>query len=1243
MGSTRFISSAATLLVALGMLLSASVARGQECPVSVSEPPSSADCPAGTNLIVCNVTPGCSCSFGCNGTEGDDCMIGNSSANFFQGLGGNDFIIVGGGNDFVFGGDGEDQIFGGTGGDSLYGQNDNDLICGGAGTDTLSGDFGADSLYGGSEADAISGGDGNDTIYGNDGNDVPLQGGAGVDEIYGGAGDDQLLGGDDGDALYGESGADEIHGGAGGDFISAGSEDDSPVTGGDGNDTIFGDGGSDAIYGDRGDDVLYGGAGADLVNGGGSGGDRIDGDLVVNSSSADSCKDDNYVSFTNCESFDNIASVLSFDARLDDGRVVLTWETSSELGTLGFRVLRRTRREGSGPHAANSAQNRDFVSLGKMLPATGAASGGRYRLVDSLAKPGESAVYRLVEIEQNGEERVHDDYDVIAWLPLSEPLSLAQQFDAKPRMLQSVHRKTSVAQSEEVAQFGDWRRRGLRQHEDALTASASPSPASVAGTSAGNDRRAHRGEVPEAVRLGVNRAGMHVVSAETLAKALGRPLQDIESRIGRGDLTVHDADQEISWASVNEGLAFHIAPTKMSWNGRSVTVALGTGRQMKRGVVEGAHGESRSASSYLAHVTVEEDTFFAVAQAPRDYDDLWFWKTLASTSEAAASQSFEINLEGLALEGSTPSNATAQLEVELQGATLQQHQFLVNVNGTSVGDLTTWGQAAQMVVANFSSSLLRDGSNSIELRASASPEEPADVVYINSLRLSYPRTFRAIDNALEFEVDAAEPVRITNFRGGAPYVFDLEHVGAPRRIEGAEIVKVGDEWEVAFTPSSRAPYLAVAPAGLVRVAEAMALFPKRTRDESLCADYVAVRPAHLSAPLGELLEHRRAQGLRVLEVDLQDVYDGFSAGALDPSALQRFVRYAKAKWKCTPSMLLLVGDGSVDSRNGFATEDQQIPPMLHRSAGMTGAADTLIGMSEKGDRLDLAIGRLPVTNANELRSVIDKIIVFESLSTEEREGGDLVFASDRAEKQEHHSYAGSNRRLSEHVAPQIHNQVVDLSVDTLGLEGAHEALLEHLESNTRLLHYTGHGGMAQLGKTSIFSTEDVPKLAAPHRLPVVTASACLINRFDVPGGESLGEALVLEPDKGAVAVWAPSGLSREAASQLLAEATLPYLDGMSHARLGLALMAGANTYLANDGSPQEVVTTQLLGDPALLLRGEGEIGLGSVPGSLDSHDEASDAESGGCGSCSVHGAPTHDAWLWLIVATLFVRRRRIRH
>ena len=121
----------------------------------------------------------------CQGTDGDDVIVGTPAGDVIHGGGGNDRILGGSGDDLLCGEEGDDVLKGGRG---------NDTLVGGPGNDTLDGGAGDDVLFGGDDDDRLIGGAGNDDLDGGLGNDR-LQAGRGADTLRGGDGVDALDGG----------------------------------------------------------------------------------------------------------------------------------------------------------------------------------------------------------------------------------------------------------------------------------------------------------------------------------------------------------------------------------------------------------------------------------------------------------------------------------------------------------------------------------------------------------------------------------------------------------------------------------------------------------------------------------------------------------------------------------------------------------------------------------------------------------------------------------------------------------------------------------------------------------------------------------------------------------------------------------------------------------------------------------------------------------------------------------------
>ena len=112
-----------------------------------------------------------------------------------------------------------------------------------------------------------------------------------------------------------------------------------------------------------------------------------------------------------------------------------------------------------------------------------------------------------------------------------------------------------------------------------------------------------------------------------------------------------------------------------------------------------------------------------------------------------------------------------------------------------------------------------------------------------------------------------------------------------------------------------------------------------------------------------------------------------------------------------------------------------------------------------------------------------------------------------------------------------------------------------------------------------------------HRHPGRTGATAvaphleLLERFfHFPPFDSLAEAFVKAEGKGAIAAFAPSGLSVDAAAHLYHKALLSELQSGSHARFGDAPLRAQEAYADTGAFPELLAIYHLFGDPAMRIR-----------------------------------------------------------
>jgi hypothetical protein len=381
------------------------------------------------------------------------------------------------------------------------------------------------------------------------------------------------------------------------------------------------------------------------------------------------------------------------------------------------------------------------------------------------------------------------------------------------------------------------------------------------------------------------------------------------------------------------------------------------------------------------------------------------------------------------------------------------------------------------------------------------------------------------------------------------------------------------------------------------------------------ADYLVVTTKALQAAVAPLVELRRRQGLAVEVVDVQDVFDELNHGLPHPAALRAFFAHAYQHWQPpAPRFALLVGDASWDSGDSpdgsrypdaaftpahgtvFAQIDSPRYPLerrAHRNLVPTWSYDTYDGHAAGDNWLadvvgddekpELAIGRFPVTTADEVTAIVAKVLRYERDAAAGDWQRNVLWISN-----EDRSFQATSDRLAQRYGERgFSAEKIYAHAEVTPTEADQAAIRSALGNGQLIVHFIGHGGRFiwrtgppdWMKHRDLFNLDDVERLAPSDRLPVVLAMTCYSAPFDHPTADSIGEKFLREPERGAVAVIAASW--RNAPSYQMSETLVDEL--LQAPTLGEGLQA------AKRRSPNRDFVQQynLLGDPALRLRRAG--------------------------------------------------------
>ncbi len=287
-----------------------------------------------------------------------------------------------------------------------------------------------------------------------------------------------------------------------------------------------------------------------------------------------------------------------------------------------------------------------------------------------------------------------------------------------------------------------------------------------------------------------------------------------------------------------------------------------------------------------------------------------------------------------------------------------------------------------------------------------------------------------------------------------------------------------------------------------------------------------------------LKNHRSSwSNLKIAIVELEQLYNEFSSGSQDPSAIRNMMRMLYAR---NPNFnyLLLFGDGSYDFRYinkrnlnqnfmiTYETDESLDPINAFPSDDYYGLLDPGEGKNLFG-LLDINIGRLCARTAEEGKTLVDKIIRYdkEPLNLEDWKLN-IVFSADDEDGNVHLIQAD---RIAETIKTKypIYNQekiYLDAyeQVTTPGGQRYPEVNKAYANSffqGALVINYMGHGGYSGLAQERVLQNTDIRILENFYKQPLVIVASCDINGFDDPTKTPGGKEGLLNPRGGFLALF----------------------------------------------------------------------------------------------------------------------------
>ena len=499
-----------------------------------------------------------------------------------------------------------------------------------------------------------------------------------------------------------------------------------------------------------------------------------------------------------------------------------------------------------------------------------------------------------------------------------------------------------------------------------------------------------------------------------------------------------------------------------------------------------------------------------------------------------------------------------------QNLLLNSHEVELRLNeGTNnkIGESGDWPDQEMHVIQNstgLSQSLLQHGDN--QIFAKMDQLGVSDAVIMNWFEIEYLRKYRAYNNSLvfrkqegistgymfQFEVDGFSNPNIELYKKGVSkivnhridfYTDQNDNFSSYRLSFQDSIFYSGIEY-IALTKDQKKK-----PLSIVRDNP---WIPDATTDISLLeqsnsADYLIITHELLYDNVIQLKQFHEQNGLNTAIVKVQDIYDEFNYGIKSPLAIKEFIKYVYNNWDQNHQLYFVnfVGTASENYKTTSQSKPDLVPTLLFQTkkygASATDFLYSLISGDEDDIVPDLVVGRIPAKNNSEFLNYMDKLTNYSSYSDVGLwTNKTLMISGNDASTKElqiyPHAFRAQNQRIMNFKIPDEYfmrkiNTIRD--EDTTKFDpnfGGTTDLINYWDDGLSYINFLGHGGGGIWADVQLFNTSDIDRLNNGYRLPFISSLTCFTGAFESKSFSSIADKLITVESKGAIGVYASSGL-----------------------------------------------------------------------------------------------------------------------
>jgi len=585
----------------------------------------------------------------------------------------------------------------------------------------------------------------------------------------------------------------------------------------------------------------------------------------------------------------------------------------------------------------------------------------------------------------------------------------------------------------------------------------------------------------------------------------------------------------------------------------------------------------------------QRDQWWMDLYRPQDETfDHWFAEAIVDSSNTT------VSLPTDQVVTSSPASVTAILCGYSSVAANPDHGTRITVNGSPVATNLYDGQDTLTGTTVFAGTVLT-AVNSVVFRQILQPGVTVDKALLQEFSIGYTRRLTTTNNILIFPGQTGtNNYRVNGFSANTNLtVMDVTDPASPVLLSGYQVTNVTGSYAVRFGEARTATnrYVICHTSAVMKVSGLQRVFFRDLASTNRQADYLVICPMSFRPEVYRLLKQRYRQGLNVAVVPLPDIYNEFSYGIADASAIKQFIGYAFHHWQGPPPRyVLLAGNGSYDPKgnllgssliDSYSAPDiipVHMGPSLYKWTALDG---WYVQVNGADNLVDLALGRIPVQTEATLSNAVDKIVALEASATNDWRRTQALLVADVKDGSTDFQAAAAviyNTYLSPagFVSALAYN-------DGMPAAQVRQTTSFTIKDGVFITCYFGHGALDQWGVNNVFNIADVNALQNTF-FPLVIMLTCENGSFQSPTDyKSMVEGFLEPPNHGAAACVAATALTLEPSSEFFSHGVFQKLVTERTHRLGDAALQGYAELFKYNPTTQELLYMEVFGDPAMIV------------------------------------------------------------